>query len=264
MASTLQEIKTQIVAAKNANVTLAGLNSPSLTAIWLLWIDIIAETLLVQQQLQDAFVAEVEAKIALATWGTTVWFVGIAKKFQYGDAVEQLPDNQPYSIIDVGKQIVTLASMTESGNILNMKVAKGTPASPTALSPAEIVAFTIYINKMKGAGTLVNVISLPADQLRLTATIEYDGQYLLSDIQTRVQTAVENFLFAIPFDGKFYKNKLIDAIDDEVGVVNFNQDTAIMRAIQGATDTLLNSAYQTIAGYLRLDLAYYNLTYIAV
>lgn len=264
MASTLQEIKAQIIAAKNANTALAGLNSPSLTAIWLLWIDTIANVLLVQQQLQDAFVAEVEAKIAQSLWGTAPWFIAIAKKFQLGDAVEQLANNEPYSIIDTAKQIVTLASFREGLGVLTIKVAKGTPATAQALSGSELIQFRSYMNKMKPAGAVLNCISLDADKLRVTATINYDGQYGLVDIQARVLTAIQDFLFNLPFDGTFYKNKLIDAIDNVAGVINIDQDLASLTAVQGAVTSAIGTSYIPQAGYMRFDEAFSTLTYIAV
>lgn len=264
MARAITDIQNEIIAAKNADANLSTLNSASQSAIWRLWSFIVATVQVILEQLWDAFRVEIETKIQNGVWGTLPWFVDTAKKFQNGDAVEQLVDNQPYSVVDVSKRIVTLASVTESGNILNLKVAKGTPASPTALSGPELTAFTTYIGKMKPAGVVVNTISLNADQFRITADVYYDGQYTLATIQTAVQTAIENFLFAIPFDGVFYKNKLTDAIDSVTGVVNIDQDTAVMRAVQGANNTLIGTKYQTIAGYLRIDVPNYNLTFIAV
>lgn len=264
MARTITEIQNEIIAAKNADPNLLTLNSTSQTAVWRLWTYIVAAVQVVLEQLWDAFRVEIEAKINAGVWGTLTWFVATAKKFQYGDAVEQLVDNQPYSIIDASKQIITLASVTEAGNLLNIKVAKGTASSPSALSGAELTAFTSYINKMKPAGVVVNTISLNADLFQITANIYYDGQYELTAIQNAVQEAIEAHLFTIPFDGVFYKNKLTDAIDDVAGVVNIDQDSAVMHAVQGATDTVIGTKYQTIAGYLRLDIPNYNLTFIAV
>ena len=264
MARTVAEIQQAIIDAKNADTNLAGLNSVSQTAIWRLWTFVTATVQTIHEQLWDAFRVEIETKIQAGVWGTLPWFASVAKAFQYGDAVEELVDNQPYSVIDEAKKIVTLASVAESGNLLNIKVAKGTPENPTALSGAELTAFTTYINKMKPAGVIVNTISLDADEFHITANVYYDGQYLLADIETAVQSAIESHLFAIPFDGVFYKNKLTDAIDSVTGVVNIDQDSAEMRAVQGANNTLITTKYSTIAGYLRLDLGNYNLTFIAV
>jgi len=264
MARTTSDIQAEIIAAKDADANLSTLNSVSLTAIWRLWTYIVAVVQVIHEQLWDAFRVEIETKIQNGIWGTLPWFVDTAKKFQYGDAVEQLVDNQPYSVIDEAKKIIKLASVTESGNLLNVKVAKGTAESPTALSGPELTAFTTYIGKMKPAGVIVNTTSLDADEFRITADVYYDGQYVLADIETAVQSAIEAFLFAIPFDGVFYKNKFSDAVDNVVGVVNIDQDTAEIRAVQGATNTLIGTKYQTIAGYLRIDLGNYNLTFIAV
>jgi hypothetical protein len=263
MARTVNEIKQAILTQKSLEPELSGLNSTSLVAIWNLWAYIAAVIINVLEQMWDLFRAEVQAKIDASRWGTARWYVEIAKKFQLGDNIEQLPDNQPYSVIDPEKQIVTRASFREGAGVLTLKVAKGDVDNPEALSVGEKSQFEAYINKMKAAGTEVSVVSLEADQLRITASISYDAIYTLIDIQADVEQAIRDFLFIIPFDGVFYKNKLIEAIEDVEGIINVNADTAELRAVQGANNVLVGSTYITEAGYMELDLANSNITYIA-
>lgn len=82
-------------------------------------------------------------------------------------------------------------------------------------------------------------------------------------MQANVESAIEAFLFALPFDGVLFKNKLVDAIDSAVGVVNLDQDNAVFRGVQGANNVIMGTSYQTEAGYMALDLANSTITYVA-
>ena len=262
MARSVEEIKTSIVAKKDSDPLLNEVDSSSAVADWNLWAYMVAVFHNILEQLWDAFKVEIQQKIDNSSWGTAPWYIVIAKLFQLGDTVEQLPDNQPYSVVDVEKQIVTRASFREGGGVLTLKVAKGDAENPEALTSGEKTQFEAYINKMKAAGTEINVISLDADQLRINATIYYDALYAESTISAAVETAIINFLFKIPFDGIFYKNKSVDAIDDVLGVINVDQDNAIFTAIQGLNTTILGSSYEMQAGYMQLDIDNSSITYI--
>lgn len=264
MARTIIEIQNAIITAKNADANLSALNSTSLTAVWRLWTYIVAVAIYVHEALWDRHKIEINTLVETAIWGTPKWYVATCKKFQYGDAVEQLVDNQPYSVLDPAKQIVTFASYREAFSIIVLKVAKGTVGSQVALSAPEKTAFEGFIGKMKGAGDRISVVSLPADALRIVATIYYDAQYPLATVQTNVLNAINAFLFALPFDGLLYKNKLVDAIDDATGVVNLDQDTAVFRGVQGLNNIVIGTSYQTEAGYMSLDLPNTTLTYIPI
>lgn len=261
---TITEIQNEIITAKNADANLSALNSTSLTAVWRLWTYITAVAIYVHEALWDKHKIEINALVETAIWGTPKWYVATSKKFQYGDAVEQLVDNQPYSIVDTAKQIVTFASYREAFGIIVLKVAKGAIGSQVALTAPEKTAFEGFISKMKGAGDRVNVVSLPADALRIMATIYYDAQYPLATVQANVLDAINNFLFGLPFDGLLYKNKLVDAIDDATGVVNLDQDNATFRGVQGLNNILMATSYQTEAGYMSLDIPNTTLTYIPI
>lgn len=260
---TVEEIQSSILAEKANQPDLAGLTSGSGTAIYRLWAYVVAVSINLFEQLLEVFKVEVNDAIDRNIWGTSRWYVEIAKKFQVGDSMVELPGNNPYEVVDEVKQIVTRASFREGGGVLTLKVAKGDVNTPEALSAAEKAQFGAYINKIKAAGTEINVISLGADSLIFdSVSVTYNAVFSEAAISTNVEQAIKSFLFDVPFDGVLYKNKLVEAIEDVEGVINVDVDNAIIRAVQGANSTLLGTSYEMIAGYAELDVVNSNITYV--
>ena len=63
MARTVQEIYEEMVAEKERRTELAGLTSPSATAVWRLMLYVVAYAAHVLEQVWDAYSAEVDARI---------------------------------------------------------------------------------------------------------------------------------------------------------------------------------------------------------
>ncbi len=61
MARTVQQIKQQMLDAKNADPTLSALTSTSQTAKWNLYYFIVASCIAIFEQLQDLFKSDLEA-----------------------------------------------------------------------------------------------------------------------------------------------------------------------------------------------------------
>src|SRR6185369_17612423 len=99
------------------------------------------------------------------------------------------------------------------GEGLTIKVAKGITGSESALSSIELTQFNTYMQKVKFAGTALNIISLNADQLKITATVYHNGIYSTSVMQTNVFAAIEEFLTTgLTFNGNLLVNQLIEKV----------------------------------------------------
>src|SRR5262249_23284868 len=91
MARSIETIKQEIVAAKNADPVLAGvLSSPSKTAIWNLWAYITAVALQVHERIWDLMKADMEQVAARAVPGTTAWLHNRVRDFQYHAVLPQV------------------------------------------------------------------------------------------------------------------------------------------------------------------------------
>ncbi len=257
MARTIVEIKQSIVDKKNAEPSLSGLTSPSQAAIYNLIIYIVAACIFFHETLWDILKKEIEGIAEKAIPGTAKWWQDQIFKFQFSSTTPQvisLIDFYPkYAVQDPTLRIITRASIKQDGNkVIGIKVAKGIYPSISALSVDEKSALQNYVDKIKFAGTEVNITSLNADRLRIAAEVYYEGQFVQSVVKAAVIVAIDEFLATLPFDGVFYLNKLIDAIQNVDGV----KDVVVSEA-KGRADAqpltsgiIINRFYETKAGYM--------------
>ena len=100
MARTLQEIEAQIIAEKDTRPELAGLTSTSATAIWRLWVYIIAFAIWTQEVLFDKYQAEMRDMIDDLRPGTLRWYQQKCLEYQFGDVLQYINGQYVYDPID--------------------------------------------------------------------------------------------------------------------------------------------------------------------
>ena len=82
------------------------------------------------------------------------------------------------------------------------------------------------MNRVKIAGVVLAIRSLPSDTVSIAATIYVDPLSIdrngtrISDGSKPVETAIENYLKSILYGGTFNKTKLVDAIQGVEGVTD--------------------------------------------
>jgi hypothetical protein len=213
--------------ADNAQQFLADLTTSSRVARWrhLLWI--VAAAMWVHERLWDAAKAELLAIAASSHIGTLRWYVEKAKQFQYGYDLVIVNNVPGYEVIDPSARIIARAAARENGTIVLLKVAKLVSGVLLPLSEDEELAFLAYMDDMKMAGTTLNVVSLPADLFRITATVYYDplvmlgdGTLILEPSVKPVEEAVDGYLANVPFDGRYRRSHIHDAMQAATGVVD--------------------------------------------
>lgn len=244
------------------HTVLAGLTSPSQTADYTLWKDVIAYNMNIEEQLWDTLRDEVNASILLAAPGTEAWVQAQVLKFQYSSLVPQILQlinfAPSYLIIDEDLQIVSRCSVnTDLNKIVQIKAAKSDP--PVPLSAAEYSSLYGYLQNIMFAGIDFSLISLDSDKLYMVADVYYDGQYAAT-IQDDVKTAIEAYLKAIPFNGVMLLSDLQQAVknvpgvkDIEIATVKCRQDTVVLASATVVYDlaTGINiQEWNTVAGYI--------------
>jgi hypothetical protein len=267
MSRSINTIAQQMLDAKAADSNLNGLTSNSKVAIWRLWIYIVAACINVFEQLMDAYKTEIEAIADTAIPGTPQWVKDRTFRFQYDATVPQVLEvnddlTLSYETEDDTKKIVTRCSVTQGvSKTVSIKVAKATSITndaPTQLTTPEYNSLVGYWNLIGFAGLTYNVINKVSDKVSVTATIYYQGQYAAT-IQSDVESAIKNYIAAIPFDGKIRVSKIEDAIQAVIGVSDLKINTIQARD----NDTVFASGtkvydlatgvnliqYQMIAGY---------------
>jgi hypothetical protein len=234
MARTIQEIIAQQNTELAAQSDLSTLNSTSQTAIYKLWMYIVAAAIYYFEVLQDIFKTELETIIDNAPVGTDGWVQSKSFEFQYSATVAQVVAVDlntwviSYPIIDTSLQIITRCSVkTLPNKVVSVKVAKSDP--PVALSGGELSSFQGYLDEISFAGVQYNSVSLTSDKLFLEASIYYDGQYS-TVISSTVIAAINTYLANIPFDGDVRIVSLKDAIQAVPGVKDIVIDNLGLRA----------------------------------
>ena len=127
MARTVQQIKQQMLDAKNADPTLSALTSTSQTAKWNLYYFIVASCIAIFEQLQDLFKADLEAIASTAAPSTPQWTRNKVLKFQTGDVAELNTSTFviEYPTVNTANQILTrCAVITAPNRTVLIKVAK--------------------------------------------------------------------------------------------------------------------------------------------
>jgi hypothetical protein len=205
---------------------------------------------------------------------SAAWYVTIAKAFQY--SFDLLPDSDKFDNgthttdeIETSK-IVKYAAVIEFPQKLQMKVAKLSGNDLTGLATDELAAFTTYIQQVKDAGVRLEILTAPADLLKLGLRIYYDALLLKSD-GTRidgedgnvVETAIKQYLSSIEFDGTVVLAKLVDALQAVEGVKIPHIDLAQFKYGDLPYQNI-DVKYQPMAGYMRLDENQTEITYLTI
>lgn len=271
MARSVTTIAQSMFEAKAANSNLSGLTSTSQTAIWRLWIYIVAACINVLEQLQDVFRSELETISANARPGTPQWVQNKTFNFQYSATVPQIvqvvDSELVYPTDDDTLKIVTRCSVITSANgEVNIKVAKATSSSdttPIPLAALEKSSLESYWDIIGFAGINYKIINLSPDLIGVTADIYYDGQYA-STIQADAITALNNYLASIPFDGYVSVLSIEDALQKVAGIVDVKLNTISGRAsttsfgsrilFYDLATSINNRRYSTAAGYCKQEI----------
>ena len=266
MARSISLIQQSIIDQKNSYTELSGLTSTSQVSYWRLWTFIQAVSINLLEQIVDIFKTDIESSIINKVAGTKEWIINNSKLFQYSSTVPQIITIDPityalsYPTLNTNLQIISQVSVSvASNNNVIIKVAKNTP--PEFLNSTELNAFQSYMNNIMPAGIYTTTESYSPDQIIISATTFYDGAYSVT-IQQSVKDTINNYLYSLPFGGRFVVSELESAILDIVGVkdVNITKITA-RRNSQGLNNTLIyqlmglntdanNRYYDTFAGYI--------------
>ncbi|GAA4354195.1 hypothetical protein GCM10023185_15650 [Hymenobacter saemangeumensis] len=254
MARTIATIQAAIAADRAARPELAGLTSPSATAIYRQIEYVVAVAHWVHETLWDRFRQAVEAFVASAPVGTPAWYADQALLFQVDEPLVVLPTGRLGYESDLpASRIIQRATAKENAQTgrLFIKVAKAgaQPGTLAALSAAEKVQVEGYYDKVGFVGVRLQIISEAADRLRVAGNIYYDPLLPVAPLKVAVVAAIEGYLAGLAFDGVVYLSKLIDAIQAVPGITDVQLATVEGRS--GANQPVtITRVYETIAGYI--------------
>ena len=231
MARSVDTIYADLIAKKESDSNLDVLNSTSKTAIWRIWLYILAYATNVLESLFDKHYTEVTSIITELKPHTMRWYRQKALAFQYGfDLISDTDifDNGTATEEQIeASKIIKYAAITEATteSRLVLKIATEDNAGKLApITSGQESAFIPYIEEIKDAGVAITVINYLPDILKLNLRIYYDPLVLTStgiSIRTGkkpVEDALNEFMKELPFNGELVLNSLIDKLQKTEGV----------------------------------------------
>lgn len=259
MARTIAEIKRTMTDAFMANATLReayGLaegdtfeGSFSAVSIENILFYIVAACCHVMEALFDRHRQDVDDKISRAVVASVPWYYKVARQFQYGDALafDETTSQWRYPTTDEKKRLVRYVAVRDRCTSIQILASADKDGLPEPLSADVLTAFKHYMNRVKIAGVVLNVRSLPADSIQVRATVQVDP-LILSANGTRngeesrpVEDSINAYLRGITYGGTFNKTRLVDAIQGVEGVVDVTLAECLYKAAADAD-------YRPVAG----------------
>lgn len=278
MARAIQDIYAELVLYKENDINLGGLNSTSKTAIWRLWLYVIAFATWTMENLFDAHKAEVSDILLQQKPHTKTWYRNKALAFQFGFdlyADTDVFNNQTYTDDQIAaSKIIKYAAVTEATveSRLIIKIAtEDTSAELAPISPAQTASFIAYINEIRDP-IKITVINYLPDILRLNLNIYYDPLVLTSDgvsiltAKKPVEIALKEFMKELPFDGMLILASLVDKLQQTEGVKIPNLISAASSWIDDAgisygNFTNISVRKVPVSGYFKIE-NFVNITYL--
>lgn len=220
MSRTIKEIYNEAVAERNRRLELTEFASDSKMSVMngILWV--VAAVIYSFESLLDVFAVDISEAINGRINGTPAYYANALLQYQQGDELTVREDGLAfgYANIDETKRIVTQVSYMESTDDQNLdsklilKVATGAKGSLSAIPPKELAPINAYINKLKFAGTRVEVISTKGDVLIPHLTVFHDGAVPESEVYDSIEEQLNAYMMDIDFDTAVYVSRLTDAI----------------------------------------------------
>lgn len=220
MSRTIKEIYNEAIAERNRRLELTEFASDSKMSVMngILWV--VAAVIYSFESLLDVFAVDISEAINGRINGTPAYYANSLLQYQQGDELTVREDGLAfgYANIDETKRIVTQVSYMESTDDQNLdsklilKVATGAKGSLSAIPPKELAPINAYINKLKFAGTRVEVISTKGDVLIPRLTVFHDGAVPESEVYDSIEEQLNAYMTDIDFDAAVYVSRLTDAI----------------------------------------------------
>lgn len=172
------------------------------------------------ETLLDVFAYDISETINNRINGTPEYYARALLRYQKGDELTVREDGLAfgYASVDESKQIITQVSYSENTDDENLdsklvlKVATGEKGNLSAIGTDELVQIRSYLQKIKFAGTRVEVTSLPGDILIPRLSVYWDGAIAESDVLDGIEEKLDEYMMNIEFNAAVYVSKVMEAI----------------------------------------------------
>lgn len=241
---------------------LRSINSNSSTAMWRLWLFIVAVAVRAQQVLFDEHVEEVKHYIANHKPGTLLWYRSQMFLFQSGYLLHWVDGKYQYLIDDPSARITAQCAVEKAAGVRVRAAKSDGSGGLQKFSTAEIAQAQAYLDRIRFADHNVLFFSFDPDDIRVSFVIKYDPLADLPALKLQVKNNIKSYLKfqgENDFGGEIILNKMIDALQ-KIDAVR-NPVPVSFSGRYGALpylDYLSAGAYKSNAGYAVLDESYFD------
>ena len=270
MSRTIKDIYNEAVKERNKRLELTEFSNDSKLSVMngMTWA--FAAVIYSFETLLDVFTLDISTAINSRMNGTPLFYVNALLQYQKGDELTVREDGLAfgYNEIDETKRIISQVSYSESSNDVNLdnklilKVAQGEKGHLSPVSGDDLVLITSYLNKIKFAGTRIEVTSSEGDILIPRLSVYYDGVVRETEIYDLIEEKLNDYMMNIDFDSSIYVSKIIEAIKKAEHVTDVyidegaNPEQGIFIASYDADGNLMpliktGRMTHTVSGYLK-------------
>lgn len=220
MSRTLKEIYKEALAERNKRLELREFSNDSKMSILngLTWV--VAALIHSFETLLDVFAYDISETINKRINGTPEYYARALLQYQRGDELTVREDGLAfgYASVDESKRVITQVSYSENTDDQNLdsklvlKVATGDKGCLSALSAEELVQVRAYLQKIKFAGTRIEVTSLPGDVLVPRLSVFWDGAIPEAEMLDGIEEKLNEYMMNIEFNAAVYVSKVVAAI----------------------------------------------------
>mgnify|MGYP007069337748 FL=1 len=220
MSRTLNAIYKEAVAERNKRLELTEFSSDSKLSILngITWV--VAAVIYSFETILDVFAYDISETINKRINGTPDYYARALLQYQKGDELTVREDGLAfgYASVDESKQIITQVSYEESTDDVNLdsklvlKVATGDKGNLSAIPADELVQIRTYLNRIKFAGTRIEVTSLPGDVLVPRLSVYWDGAISEAEVYDNIEASLNEYMMNIDFNAGIYVSKVMAAI----------------------------------------------------
>lgn len=220
MSRTIKQIYEEVITERNKRLELSEFASDSKLSILngITWT--FAAVVFSFESILDVFAIDISNIINNRINGTPTYYINALLQYQKGDELMVRDDGLAfgYANVDETKQIVTQASYMESSSDVNLdnklilKVATGEKGKLQSIPQEELMMIQAYINKIKFAGTRIEIASQEGDVLIPRVSVYHDGAVLESEMYDNIEEKLNEYMMNIKFDSTIYVSDIIAAI----------------------------------------------------
>lgn len=220
MSRTLSEIYTAAKAARDEYLELTEFQNGSKMSVLDAFTWVTSACIWTFENILDVFQTDLAKNLQSRVNGTPAYYANALLKYQSGDDLTVSDDGTQfwYPNTDETKRIITKVAYSEEAEdgfndkMMVLKVATGEAGAYQQIDTDELLKVRAYINQLLFAGQHALVVSRRGDVLIPRVTVYYDGAVSEDEMYDNIETALNNYIADLPFNGAVYAQKVIDAI----------------------------------------------------